>query len=297
MIDRSVRIFTAYIPALIFVAVANEIIDFGHTGQAGTSVGSLAFIGNLFLLQDYPLWQVILRTTGQMDFIRSYNTAEPFWTIPIEFSLYVVFGIGFFGVAARERLWHPIQLTVGAIALPVVLWNAVAGGGNGLSLVWVIGAGAGYAWAVHWNRATAKLQVGLIACLLAAFCLLGRGMKTGWNFEDLGMVMCEALFVLGGISIVDGIPRLPERILKACSYMAAYSFSLYLVHNTIIIMAKHFLYTQYGNVSLWFSVVAAHLGGFGCYYLFERQYQSVGRYIKDRVVAQYGSVMTTSVTK
>ena len=35
-------------------------------------------------------------------YIRSYNSAEPFWTIPIEFWIYVVFGLGFFGLMARE---------------------------------------------------------------------------------------------------------------------------------------------------------------------------------------------------
>ena len=139
MVDRFARIFTAYVPALVIVAALNAAIDLGDWGQPGVSHGPLAFFGNLFLLQDYPIFQLGHRVLGDNVFVRTYNTAEPFWTIPIEFWIYVVFGLGFFGLVARERLGRLVPALLGVVALPVVIWNVAAGGGNGLTLVWLVG--------------------------------------------------------------------------------------------------------------------------------------------------------------
>jgi peptidoglycan/LPS O-acetylase OafA/YrhL len=285
LIDRFARIFTAYVPILILVAALNAMVDLGHWGQEGISTGPIAFIGNLLMLQDYPLFQAMHRVIDQTLFIRSYNSAEPFWTIPIEFWIYVVFGLGFFGLMARERLQQFLPAALGLVALPVVIWNAAAGGGNGLSLVWLVGALAGYVWIGDWHRSLHKVQIGLVVGAAAAICLLGRGMKIGWNFQDLGMVLCEAVLLLSAISVMDGLRDLPRMLRDACAFLASYSYSLYLAHNTVLVIFRQFLSAQLGAATMVVAMVAAHLVAFALYYLFERHYRQVGALLKRRVVA------------
>jgi peptidoglycan/LPS O-acetylase OafA/YrhL len=280
MIDRFARIFTAYVPALILVALVNATVDLGHWGQEGISTGPTAFIGNLLLLQDYPLFQAVHRLVGDWHHIRSYNSAEPFWTIPIEFWIYVAFGLGFFGLIVRERIGMVLPVILGLVALPVVIWNAAAGGGNGLSLVWLVGAATAYVWAGAWHRSAHKLQIGSVVVLAAGVCLVGRGLKFGWNFQDLGIVLCEALIIVGGLSVMDGIRVLPRSLRDACTFLASYSYSLYLVHNTVLVVVQHSLARAIGSAAFGLALVAAHLVAFAMYLLFERHYRQVATWLK-----------------
>jgi peptidoglycan/LPS O-acetylase OafA/YrhL len=280
MIDRFARIFTAYVPVLLLVAMVNASVDLGHWGQQGTSTGPVAFIGNLLLLQDYPIFQAMHRLTSSWLYIRAYNSAEPFWTIPIEFWIYVVFGLGFFGLIMRERISRTTSILFGVVALPVVVWNAAAGGGNGLSLVWLIGAAAAFVWSQAWHRSPYKRQIGLIVMVVAACCLVGRGMKFGWNFQDLAMVLCETLMLVGGLSVMEAIPSLPRALRGACTFLASYSYSLYLVHNTVLVVVRHSLSAELGWVAFPLAVVLAHLVAFVLYLVFEQHYRLVGAWLK-----------------
>ena len=292
MIDRFARIFTGYLPVLIIVAVVNSVADLGHWGQEGTSVGPAAFAGNLLLLQDYPLFQVIRRLVGDAFYIRPYNTAEPFWTIPIEFWIYVVFGLGFFGLLMRERLGVVMPVVAGLIALPVVIWNASAGGGNGLSIVWFVGAAGAYIWVSAWRQSPHKLKIGLVISLIAFICLFGRGLKIGWNFQDLGMVLCETLLFLGILSLVEGCRLWPSGFRAAFTFFASYSYSLYLVHNTVLVVMQKFLSNSLRTVTLPLALLAAHCIAFGLYLLFERHYHLVGAWMKRTIIRSPSGVMT-----
>jgi peptidoglycan/LPS O-acetylase OafA/YrhL len=281
MIDRSARIFTAYLPALALVAAANAVVDLGSWGQDGVSRGPLAFAGNLLLLQDYPLFQAAHRVIGEAFRIRSYNTAEPFWTIPIEYWIYVVFGLGFFGLGCRERLGRALPLALAAVALPVAIWNAAAGGGDGLTLIWLCGAAGSFVWSQGWDRSRRKLATGLIVLAVAGASLLGRGVKQGWNFHDIGMAACETLILLGALSALDGLATLPRRLRGACAFFASYSYSLYLVHNTALIVVRHALPGAPAAAAL--AILAAHLVAFAMHLLFERRYRAVGSWLKRRL--------------
>ena len=290
MIDRFARIFTGYVPVLILVALVNGVVNLGHWGQGGTSTGPAAFAGNLLLLQDYPLFQVVRRLVGDAFYIRPYNTAEPFWTIPIEFWIYVVFGLGFFGFLMRERLGVLLPVVAGLIALPVVIWNASAGGGNGLSIVWFVGAAGAYIWASAWRQSVHKLRIGLVVSLVAFVCLFGRGLKIGWNFQDLGMVLCETLLFLGILSLVEGCRLWPGRLRAVCTFFASYSYSLYLAHNTVLVVMEKLLSGTLGRATLPLALLAAHVVAFGLYLLFERHYHQVGRWLKRKIVRSASSV-------
>ena len=143
--DRAARIMTPYLPALVFVAVANVTLIRSTYGPAGQSTGVLAFMGNLLLLQDHAVFQGL--EFARIDFpwrIRPYNSAEPFWTVAIEMWIYVSVGLFFFCLLQREKIDRSVGIALAAIAFPVLIWNAAAGGGKSLSLIWLLGALAGY---------------------------------------------------------------------------------------------------------------------------------------------------------
>lgn len=97
MIDRACRIFVAFIPALIFVAVVDLTIT-AHFHQFRPGVHSPAtFVANLFMLQHTPF----NRYFDWLPTFQPFGTGRPFWTIAVEWWLYALFGIVFF--AGRMR--------------------------------------------------------------------------------------------------------------------------------------------------------------------------------------------------
>jgi peptidoglycan/LPS O-acetylase OafA/YrhL len=280
LIDRFARIFTAYVPALIFVAVMNMTFILGKWGQGGSATGPVAFIGNLLLLQDYPLFQMAHRLSGSAFYVRSYNTAEPFWTIPIEFWIYVIFGITFFALCTQERLPRLTFTLLALIASPVVIWNAAAGGGNGLSLVWVIGAGGSYLWAQNWHQSRYRLAIGATLFLVSTIVMIGRGFKTHWNFQNIGLVMLEASVILGLLSVIETLPLAPRVLRHIPTFFASYSYSLYLLHNTVLIVTRTELPEALGWKAFMIAIIASHLMAFLMYLAFERHYRHVSKWIK-----------------
>ena len=129
--DRVARIMTPYVPALVLIALLNLVlIDTNHS-QGGTNTGLLAFLGNLLMLQDHSVFQGLELAGIDVSWrIRSYNSAEPFWTVAIEMWIYISMGLFFFCLLKREKIDRLLGLALAAIALPVFIWNAAAGGGN-----------------------------------------------------------------------------------------------------------------------------------------------------------------------
>jgi peptidoglycan/LPS O-acetylase OafA/YrhL len=282
LIDRAARIFTAYVPALIFVALADIAFALPPQGQPGMSHGPAAFLGNLLLLQDYPLFQLLHRLAGDAFYLRPYNTAEQFWTIPVEFCIYLIFGLLVFGLFGRERLRPGAALAITIVALPVVVWNAAAGGANGLSLVWLLGAAAAMLWAGSWRSHPNRGPIGLLICATAAICLLGRGLKFGWDFQDLNICLCETLLFLGLVAAVDGARRFPPVLARLAGFLASYSYSLYLVHNIVLIAVRQTLSATLGAATLPVAILAAHAVALGFYWAFERHYRRVAQALKRR---------------
>lgn len=282
--DRVARIMTPYVPALILIAFFNvTLIDTNHS-QGGVNTGVLTFLGNLLMLQDHALFQGLEFAGIDLSWrIRNYNSAEPFWTVAIEMWIYVSMGLFFFCVLKRERInqWWGAALV--AIAAPVLIWNAAAGGGKSLSLIWLIGAVAGYLF--HLWRANGYANIRGVATAVTAFsaiALAGRAGKVGFQPFDLQTALLMAMIMFGVLALLISIKRVPTRFGGSVKFLASYSYSLYLIHNTILIIVLE--HVDFGRtwVNVTLGVVAAHGCAYLLYLTFERHYRIVGGWLRPK---------------
>lgn len=65
-----------------------------------------------------------------------------------------------------------------------------------------------------------------------------------------------------------------------CTFFASYSFSLYLVHNTILIIAEVYLRGVIGRAALPVALVMSHVSAFVLYLPFEQHYRRFGAWLK-----------------
>jgi peptidoglycan/LPS O-acetylase OafA/YrhL len=281
--DRVARIFTPYVPALILIVGANVLLIRNYAGSEDSNTGLLTFLGNLLMLQDHSVFQLLELVGVDVAWrIRSYNAAEPFWTVAIEMWIYVAMGLFFFCLIKRERIDRRYLIALALVSFPVIVWNAAAGGGKSLTLIWLLGSVAGYLFYLL-RDTTHVANVRLIGYVLALFgtiALVGRIGKVGLQPYDVqsAALMGMILFgVLARLMCVQSMPRLLQRV---ATFLASYSYSLYLIHNTVLIIAVEWL--EFDN--LWVEIVCgvllAHLAAYGLYIAFERHYRSVARWLR-----------------
>ncbi|MBL8267456.1 acyltransferase family protein [Steroidobacter sp.] len=291
--DRVARIMTPYVPALVLIALANLFIATNHS-QGGSNTGVLQFIGNFLLLQDHAVFQG-LEFAG-IDFpwrIRAYNSAEPFWTVAIEMWIYVAMGWFVFCVLKRERIDRWLGGALLAIALPVLIWNAAAGGGKSLTLIWLLGAIAGYLF--HVWRANGYPNIRSVSTVIALFgtvALIGRAGKIGFHPYDFQTATLIALVMFGLLGLLMGVKSVPGVLRGSVNFLASYSYSLYLIHNTVLILVLEQVRTEHSWLHIAIAVIAAHGCAYLLYVTFERHYRVVGRWLRpkfERVLAPRGA--------
>jgi peptidoglycan/LPS O-acetylase OafA/YrhL len=281
--DRVARIMTPFVPVLLIIALLNATVIHTNWSLEGLSTGFVALLGNLFLLFDYPLFQLL--DIAHFDVwwrIRPYNTAEPFWTVAIEFWIYIAASLLVFGLLLRERI-RPIYIwALASISVPVVIWNAADGAGKSLSLIWMVGGLAGFLVVYMGADSKAARSKTLATCLLlfGSAALAARIVKFGFDPYDLQtaflmVVMFFAIFLR--LNQAAAAWRMPAALAK---FFASYSYSLYLVHNTVLVIVFENTAGLPKALSIAIGVVLAHAAALLIYHAFEKHHRTVGRYLR-----------------
>lgn len=280
--DRVARIMTPFVPVLVIVAVLDALAVTGTYGGSGLNTGVAAFIGNLFMLHDYPMFQVL--DLAHIDVwwrIRPYQTAEPFWTVAIEFWLYVAVGLFFFCAVLGERIKCRYLVALALASAPVLVWNAAAGWGESLSLVWIVGGLAGLmifrlqsgTATVNWRR------LSLLVMAFGALALAGRAKKDGFDPHSLQIVVLVAIVMFGALLGFDGIARVPAVVGAPVRFAASYSYSLYLIHNTVLTIVFERTQSLPKPVAIVIGVLLAQVAAWLLYMAFERHYRKVAGWL------------------
>jgi peptidoglycan/LPS O-acetylase OafA/YrhL len=250
------------------------------------------WVGNLVMLQDYPVFQVLRRFSmpEQGWFIQTFGSARPFWTVAVEWWLYL-----FFGYLAFCR-WTKGGLTLRAGVILAVfgvvpVYNLMGGIGHCLTFVWLIGVLFAFGQrrlesAVADFTARQMQRYALLSGAAAGFSLLlliGFIFARGFMVYDLQFAIFTAGILFGIFFALGFCPvARPSLIGQAINFMADYSYSLYLIHFTIIVAfvllrGSHELYDPKGFVLL---ITIANAAAILFWFAFERHYRSLARLAK-----------------
>lgn len=243
VIDRFSRIYTAYLPALLFVVVVDALGRalapevFGGYEQAS---GPVAFVVNLLMLQDFPLltWAVT-EVGGDAELVAAYGTARPFWTVAVEWWIYLA--VGWLLVVRSGAGRGPLRVLVltcaAALVAVVPAVHLLGGRGDGLFSAWLFGAAVSWLW-----PALARSSVPRRVLLAAGSILVvvSTGVLFAMTADAYDLRFAGAL-ALGLAVLLAGLPDDDARRPAAwwrrlIVYVASYSFSLYLLHYTVTVV-------------------------------------------------------------
>lgn len=271
-LERFSRIYSAYIPALLLVAVLDAIYLYNLNGiNTLNSYNLRTFVLNLFMLQDFPVFQLFDSPLSAT----SFGSARPFWTLAVEWWIYLFFGWLILGKrsANSEFLYYSILIFLSIVPL----YNFVAGRGDGLGLVWVFGL----IIVVLLNQKITKNLTNQ-SVLLFTFCMVLVFIR-----EYFVRIAYDAIFALflGGalyflIIYLNGTQfKLHNIIKRSIRLWADYSFSLYLLHYsvfTIIVLFKD----EYSPYLLFFAgVIISNILSMVVAYFTEMRHKKVRIYL------------------
>lgn len=214
VIDRFSRIYSTLVPALIFVLAVDLALDLPGTRDLKTFAGSILMLEN---------WRGPLRDHIA---VPSFGTASPLWTLALEWHIYIFVGALWF---ARRS---PRLLVAAAIFAPMplayLLGDGNLGTGAGLFSLWLLGF-AGFHLVRNLERVRAPH---LFAAGIAAAVAYLAVLQPGREFQiEAYPLLAIAFLCLCAIAMRRRATAMPVLVRVA----AGYSFTLYLVHHTILL--------------------------------------------------------------
>jgi peptidoglycan/LPS O-acetylase OafA/YrhL len=210
-IDRWSRIYSGFLPAIILVCAIDYIATSGSSGVFRETVERYTvplFFANLFMLQAPSV-------------AMTFGSASPFWTVAIEFWIYMF--IGLIAFARRDGLSPSSAVAIiltGIIPVQSLTENYM------ILVPWLLGAGA-----------ERLLAAGIPRRLLAA---AGAGALAylSWRTWHHLPVYSLSSYVAAAIAFV-GIVAAAERIqlgTVVATWFASWSYSLYLLHHSVLLL-------------------------------------------------------------
>lgn len=295
--DRFCRVFVPYLPALLCILAMDAAVRTWTAVRTYDDYYAVRhFVASLLMLQQHPAGLFADQVLGLPAFkLATFGSARPLWTVAVEWWLYVSFGLLLFCFRAGVRTWPRVLVLL--LALPVPLFNMVAGTGQGLSLLWC--ASGGLAW-LYWRLGAdpriGSLSTGAKLLLLSVFgaALLLFAVRLAWTgwlepgvsferliFYDFTLYLlitigCVVLFLLRS----DRTGRVRNRAMR---FAADYSYSLYLIHYSFIVLLHAFdFFTGKPVFDFFIYLVSCNIVSVVFWFLFERHYRRVAAFLSGR---------------
>jgi peptidoglycan/LPS O-acetylase OafA/YrhL len=291
--DRFFRIYAAFVPALIFVAILDAAIVHSAEYEWRRDFNVQTWLGNLLMLQDYPIFQA-LRRLGVHDqawMIAPFGSARAFWTISIEWWLYLTFGAIMFFVVRRGSEIGALGLVALLLVAVEPLYHVVGGHGQCLTLLWAVGAGA----ALFFHRLPSlrarfprfsEARVRAIGGTVAAAGLVFMAARVAANprlvgapgaIYELQFGLFLAMLVFGALFFLAGRPH-HAGVAGPTAFLAGYSYSLYLIHSTILEVVWVERPDLVGShVAFWALILLCNLAAIAFWWAFERHHRQMAK--------------------
>lgn len=284
-IERFARIYSAYLIVLPLIWVIDRMaLQLEPAAYAhGAAFDVRTFIGNVFMLQDHPRPEVHsllqLGTDGVQ--ITSFGSARPFWTLAIEWWIYMCFG----WIVLRNRSKSGIVFFVVLAVLAVVpAYNILGGRGNGLGLVWIFGASL---CLLASHRRISELRTDTLVLAAIGFGALSIVLlSTTLEPYDTKYAALFGVSMLCAVLAVDRVRwKAPEALAGALRFIANYSFTLYLLHYSILDLMVHHRIVGDPLGDFLLAVVVTNVASIAVAYFTEFRHRAFAGWLKRKFLA------------
>lgn len=261
-IERFSRIYSAYIPALLIIVGFDAfLIIVLNTTTYINSYNLGTFIGNLFILQEsYPLFSPIFGHTY-------FGSALQLWTLPIEWWLYMLIGWLILGRrSTKSKVLYFITLVIFFLLFFSILTGGTSTYNNYrltmASIPWILGCVMAIILNIDFKKESGILKRSIQekrTTKIKSHFMKTMDWATSRNRSLLFMMLFILLLIIRGFLVIDIHDplvslcmmgaiyflimhlnqtkfKIPDSIKKSIRLFANYSFTLYLLHYSIIVI-------------------------------------------------------------
>lgn len=266
--DRFIRIYVALFPAIVLCFLVDYFsIEFSSADVILFDVENLNInnaIASLFNLVGLPSHILSFITQGVIKF-EPVGSMRPLWTVAIEWWLYVVIALAFLFFSRKKII---VLFTVTSCLLLAVQLFLNLNIGYFVISLWLLSS-AYTMYNVNMSmKSTLFLLVASILCLSASFQI-----HTVIKFyEPVNMLLILVIYftLLRLVSRVE----FSSKIKIIAAFFSSYSYSLYLLHYTLIVLLKPKLgLGNWGNILVLFIIV--NIVAFLFYLVFENKNKKI----------------------
>lgn len=270
--DRVSRLGIPLFPFLVLCAIAERII-LGSTHPDPLALSARSFIGNLLFLQ----W--LTPQIGPIEIplgVQPFGLNRALWTLALEFWTYILFAGAFYGLSQRRSKVVPLLAAASAgLIMGAALYK---GQGNGLPLIWLLGATT-YFVLKRLPPVTTAVRILAIILFMASFTALlvpaawpGDGGYT--KVYNLLIFLC---FLMSIIAASGEHAITPSA--RAIDFTASFAYSTYIVHYPILYIVHNFSWLPNGNFGAILGTGLAVFAGWTWSLLFERHYKTIREFL------------------
>jgi peptidoglycan/LPS O-acetylase OafA/YrhL len=229
LIERTARIYSGLIPALLLVVIVDGIVlHFDNDPSISVAYNLRTFLVNLAMFDSYrgSLSEYSITQWPQ------FGSATPLWTLAIEWHIYLfVAAIFFMGrKPSTIPLLIPVAILFGQLPSHYIFYPLKADGvGQGLFIAWLLGA---YVYFITRHIKVPPLAAAGVVVVSLACYLLSTNARSEYK---LSAYVALAVFVLFLIQASQATRIIASpRVATAIRFCAGYSFTLYLIHYTLM---------------------------------------------------------------
>lgn len=263
-IERFARIYTPFLPAILLIAFIEFAMRSGGYSIEGSAHDLWTLFGSLIMRQNMPGWP----------HVSTYGTAGQMTSIAVEFHIYFFVGGLFFVLKGRSVALSALIALVFASA-PLAYFLNIPGGDRSLFAMWLIGFAAYYI--------VSSVMIDRRLAALAAVGFVGFSYQwaanRGPNDYDLSNYPMIGLAFLSLMILSQYTKIIPDLAAKIITVFANYSYSLFLIHLTLIRVIFE-LMPPSGTADVCIAIVVANVAAFAFYAAFERRYHRVASILK-----------------
>ncbi|TQF30835.1 acyltransferase [Bradyrhizobium sp. UNPA324] len=229
-VERFARIYSGLLPCLVAIAVidAATLHLIGNAALAA-SYNFKAFVANIFMIETYrgPL--------AHLSFLRApaFGSGSQLWTLVIEWHIYLFVAALFFLGArpAAALLLIPIALVFGQIPTHYVFGALQDDGvGQSLFLLWLGGAYVYFLARRGWLPPRG-VSLAIVVASAAAYFMVVRPYAE-YRPSTYPLLL---LFLFGIVGATQAMPATSSAAMaRVVRFFSGYSFTLYLLHHTIM---------------------------------------------------------------
>ena len=232
VVERFPRIYTALIPALLLIALSDGLLILIGKHEHPTYFTYSAFLGTLGMFQNYsgPLRGALA--------VPSFGSAGHLWSLAVEWHIYMFVGGIFFMLVNRK--WLPaLLLALIFSSVPMQFFGTFTDGlhGSGLTYLWMLGFCTYFV--ARTNVCCFMPKKVLLATAGALIFIWILAIKPAEEYAPALYPLIAAAFLMLTV-FTQGTHafRTKHKARNIARKLADYSFSLYLVHYSLLYALK-----------------------------------------------------------